>query len=92
MTDSALRPLVGLLGSGEFLRWAGEVDRALLERARAGDGRVLVLPTASAPEGETIFGRWAAMGLAHYGELGIPAEVGARLDGELRPVSLGGRA
>jgi cyanophycinase len=68
-------PILGLLGSGEFLPWAGEVDRALLDRARTGDGRVLVLPTASAPEGEEVFGRWAAMGLAHYQEMGVTAEL-----------------
>ena len=67
--------VLGLLGSGEFQPWAAEVDRALLRRARTGDGRVLVLPTASAPEGEAVFGRWAAMGLAHYERLGAPAEL-----------------
>ena len=69
------QPVLGLLGSGEFQPWAGEVDRALLDRARVGDGRALVLPTASAPEGEEVFGRWAAMGLAHYERLGIAAEL-----------------
>ncbi len=68
-------PVLGLLGSGEFEPWSGEVDRWLLDRSRPGDDRVLVLPTASAPEGEDVFGRWASMGLAHYAELGIAAEV-----------------
>jgi cyanophycinase len=68
-------PILGLLGSGEFQPWAGEADRTLLERARTGDGRVLVLPTASAPEGEEVFGRWGAMGLQHYQELGVTAEI-----------------
>jgi cyanophycinase len=67
--------VLGLLGSGEFAPWADEVDRALLDRARTGTGRVLVLPTASAPEGEEVFERWAAMGMAHYGRLGVAAEV-----------------
>ncbi len=68
-------PILGLLGSGEFQPWAGEADRTLLERARTGDGRVLVLPTASAPEGEEVFARWGAMGLQHYQELGVTAEI-----------------
>jgi cyanophycinase len=50
------------------------VDRWLLERA-SGDGRVLVLPAASAPEGDDVFDGWAAMGLRHYAAAGIPAQV-----------------
>ena len=42
--------LFALLGSGEWQPWTDEVDRWLLERT-TGDGTVLVLPTASAPEG-----------------------------------------
>lgn len=64
----------GLLGSGEFQGWAEEVDRTLLERA-TGDGTVLILPAASAPEGDHVFDRWADMGLTHYRGLGIPAAV-----------------
>jgi cyanophycinase len=67
-------PLFGLLGSGEFEPWTEPVDRWLLERA-TGDGSVLILPAASAPEGEEVFERWASMGLEHYDELGIPADV-----------------
>lgn len=66
---------LGLLGSGEFEPWSGAVDRWLVSRSRTGGDRVLVLPTASAPEGDEVFGRWASMGLAHYAGLGIPAEV-----------------
>src|SRR5262249_54623429 len=50
------------------------VDRWRLERA-TGDGSVLILPTASAPEGDAVFDRWGTMGLEHYRDLGIPAEV-----------------
>ena len=67
--------VLGLLGSGEFQPWAGDVDLALLGRARTGDGRALVVPTASAPEGEDVFNRWADMGLAHYRRLGVTAEL-----------------
>jgi cyanophycinase len=68
----------GLLGSGEFEAWTEEADRWLLERAAAagaGDGSVLILPAASAPEGDQVFDRWADMGMTHYRALGIRAEV-----------------
>lgn len=67
--------VMGLLGSGEFEPWAEEVDRWLLDRARTGDGRVLVLPTASAVEGDEVFDSWATKGLEHYARMGVPAEV-----------------
>ncbi|HYT80182.1 MAG TPA: Type 1 glutamine amidotransferase-like domain-containing protein [Actinomycetota bacterium] len=66
--------LMGLLGSGEFEPWTEEVDRWLLDRA-SGVGSVLILPLASAPEGDDVFDRWATMGLTHYESLGIAAEV-----------------
>lgn len=66
--------LLGLVGSGEFEPWAGDVDRWLLERA-TGDGRALVAPTASAPEGDEVFDSWAARGLAHFAAMGVAAEV-----------------
>ncbi len=36
--------------------------------------RVAILPTASWPDGEEVFQRWAAMGVAHFGELGAEVE------------------
>jgi cyanophycinase len=63
-----------LLGSGEFLPWSEPVDRRLVAEAE-GDGRVLILPTASAPEGKDVFERWGSLGLAHFSRLDIPAEV-----------------
>jgi cyanophycinase len=65
---------LGLLGSGEFEPWAEQVDRWLLERA-TGDGKVLILPTASAPEGDEVFDFWAQRGRAHYRGMGVEAEV-----------------
>lgn len=62
-----------LLGSGEFEPWAEEVDRWLLSRARR--GRVLILPTASAPEGDEVFDRWGRMGLDHYARQTVDARV-----------------
>src|SRR5262249_38583925 len=64
----------GLLGSGEFESWSAAVDRCLLERA-TGDGTVLILPTASAPEGDRVFDRWASMGTEHFESLGVSSEV-----------------
>ena len=63
-----------LLGSGEFQPWSEPVDRRLLEEAD-GDGRVLILPTASAPEGKDVFERWGSLGLAHFARLDVAAEV-----------------
>ncbi len=61
-----------LLGSGEFEPWSEEVERIALE-GRA--SRVVVCPTASAPEGEAVFERWARMGLEHYAAMGVEAAV-----------------
>jgi len=63
-----------LLGSGEFQPWSEPVDRRLLEEAD-GDGRILILPTASAPEGKDVFERWGSLGLAHFSRLEVAAEV-----------------
>lgn len=66
--------LLGLVGSGEFEPWALDVDRWLLERA-TGDGRVVVAPTASAPEGDDVFDSWVRRGVAHFEQLGCRVEV-----------------
>lgn len=63
-----------LLGSGEFQAWSEPVDRRLVAEAD-GDGRVLILPTASAPEGKDVFERWGSLGLAHFSRLDLAAEV-----------------
>jgi cyanophycinase len=63
-----------MLGSGEFEAWSEEAERAALAGS-VGDGSVLVVPTASASEGEAVFDRWGRMGLEHYAALGIGAEV-----------------
>ncbi|HEY6538440.1 MAG TPA: Type 1 glutamine amidotransferase-like domain-containing protein [Candidatus Dormibacteraeota bacterium] len=73
-----------LLGSGEFEPWAGPAEVASLASA-TGDGTVAILATASAPEGEATFGRWNEMGLAHFRNLGVPAQalpVRGRADAE----------
>jgi cyanophycinase len=63
-----------LLGSGEFEPWTHDVEERALREA-TGDGSVVVLPTASATEGHDVFERWAHMGLRHYEEAGVPAEI-----------------
>ncbi|MGZ4109349.1 MAG: Type 1 glutamine amidotransferase-like domain-containing protein [Actinomycetota bacterium] len=63
---------MALLGAGEFDPWSEVVDRRALEGD--GDGRIVILPTASAPEGVETFDGWAAKGLEHFADLGIAAE------------------
>jgi len=64
---------LALVGSGEYLPGMDDVDRALLSRV-PGAARVVCLPTASAPDGEGVFNRWAAQGVAHFQRLGAQAE------------------
>jgi cyanophycinase len=66
---------MALLGAGEFDPWSEVVDRWALEQAGdRGDGRIVILPTASAPEGDATFDGWASKGLDHFAGLGIAAE------------------
>ena len=51
-----------------------EFDAGLLAATGRPRPRVVVLPTASYPDGEDVFQRWAAMGVAHFGELGAEVE------------------
>ncbi len=67
--------VLGLLGSGEFEPWTVAVESELLERANTGDASVLILPTASAPEGDEVFDMWATRGMDHYRQSGIKADV-----------------
>lgn len=66
---------IALLGSGEFEPWARPVDSWCAEHATAASERVLVVPTASAPEGEETFRRWGQMGIDHYRAIGLAPEV-----------------
>jgi cyanophycinase len=63
---------VALVGAGEFLPAIGQVDAMLLARVPA-PPRVVILPTASAPDGRPIFERWAHMGVEHFTNLGARA-------------------
>ena len=51
-----------------------EFDLELLAATGRPRPRVAILPTASFPDGEDVFARWASMGVAHFGELGAEVE------------------
>lgn len=65
---------VALVGSGEFLPAMAEIDAALLAATGRSRPRVVVLPTASWPDGEAVFERWATMGAEHFRALGAEVE------------------
>jgi cyanophycinase len=65
---------VALVGAGEFLPAMAEFDHGLLASTGRARPRVVILPTASYPDGEDVFTRWAAMGVAHFGSLGAEVE------------------
>ncbi len=65
---------VALVGAGEFLPAMAAVDAELLTSTGVARPRVVVLPTASYPDGEEVFQRWAAMGVAHFAGLGAEVE------------------
>jgi cyanophycinase len=63
---------LALVGAGEFLDSMSGVDRQLLDRA--GGGNVVILPTASAPDGAGVPERWIRMGVDHFTRLGAQAD------------------
>jgi cyanophycinase len=65
---------IALVGSGEFLPAMSEVDAGLLAATGRTRPRVVILPTASWPDGEEVFRRWAAMGVEHFSGLGAEVE------------------
>ena len=65
---------VALVGAGEFLAPMAEFDRGLLEATGRSRPRVVILPTASAPDGEQTFLTWAEMGVEHFSALGAEVE------------------
>jgi len=65
---------VALVGAGEFLPTMADFDEGLLLSTGRTRPRVVILPTASYPDGEEVFTRWAAMGVAHFGSLGAEVE------------------
>ncbi len=65
---------VALVGAGEFLPAMADFDAELLAATGRSRPRVAILPTASYPDGEEVFTRWASMGVAHFGALGAEVE------------------
>jgi cyanophycinase len=51
-----------------------EFDAWLLAATGQVRPRVAIVPTASYPDGEDVFQRWASMGVAHFGALGAEVE------------------
>jgi cyanophycinase len=69
-----MRGPVALVGAGEFLDQMAEFDRGLLASTGRSRPRVVILPTASAPDGEAIFAGWADRGVEHFSALGAEVE------------------
>jgi cyanophycinase len=65
---------VALVGAGEFLPAMAGIDGELLASTGVARPRVAILPTASFPDGEEVFQRWASMGTAHFATLGAEVE------------------
>lgn len=65
---------VALVGAGEFLPSMSSFDASLLAATGVARPRVVILPTASFPDGEAVFQRWAEMGVAHFAGLGAEVE------------------
>ena len=64
---------LALVGSGEFLSPIEPLDKLLIERLQE-PPRVVVLPTAAAPDGPGVPERWAKMGVEHFTRLGAQVE------------------
>jgi cyanophycinase len=65
---------VALIGAGEFLHGMAVLDAHLLTATGRARPRVAIVPTASFPDGEAVFQRWAAMGIEHFSRLGAEVE------------------
>lgn len=65
---------VALVGAGEFLPVMEELDRDLLRGTGRDRPRVVILPTASAPEGDRVLRSWADRGADHFTALGAEVE------------------
>jgi cyanophycinase len=64
---------LALIGAGEYLPPIAPVDTMLLERID-GAPRVVVLPTASMPDGAGVPEHWAKLGVDHFTQLGATVE------------------
>ena len=75
---SAMPGPVALVGAGEFLPAMADFDAGLLASTGRSRPRVAILPTASFPDGEDVFQRWAAMGVTHFGDARRRGRTGPR--------------
>ena len=73
-----MRGTLALVGAGEFLETMSAVDRQLLDKA--GGSHVVILPTASAPDGPGVPEKWIGMGVDHFNRLGAQADGVLALD------------
>lgn len=64
---------VCLVGSGEFLPGSKKLDQTLLATLKERP-KVVVLPTASTPDGKDVFARWGKMGIEYFGEMNVETE------------------
>lgn len=67
------RGTIALVGAGEYLPKMNPVDSYLLKQLQETPS-VVVLPTASAPDGAGVPERWNNLGVQHFTELGAPVE------------------
>ena len=67
------RGTIALVGAGEYLPKMNPVDSYLLAQLHETPG-VVVLPTASTPDGAGVPERWNNLGVQHFTELGAPVE------------------
>jgi cyanophycinase len=65
---------VALVGAGEFLPEMAAIDADLIASTGRTRPRVAILPTASYPDGDEVFERWATLGVAHFSALGAEVE------------------
>src|SRR5262245_13099392 len=66
---------LALVGSGEFIESMRSVDALLLDRiGGARQARVVIIPTASAPDGPQVMARWVALGRTHFAGIGDDVE------------------
>ena len=66
---------LALVGSGEFLDTMRPVDALLLDAAGGpARARVVVIPTAAAPDGPRVMADWAERGRAHFAALGASVD------------------
>ena len=69
-----MRGSVALVGAGEFLPEMAAFDRDLLDVSGSSRPRVAIVPTASYPDGEETFQRWASLGVEHFSAIGAEVE------------------